>query len=267
MAIAAMVVQGCDASEDVATDEGAIVGGKVASPDDAVGAEVRKHTVLLTYGGAPYGSGVLVGPTLVLTAAHCLYERESAEQFSGLVAMDQYRVSFGDFPLGGARRPPPASALANFLVFDERGRTTAGVSPPRFDRNSPIDLAWIRTSHEPPSKMEPVDIVSTWSEVLEADDLIGAGYGMAPEKGELGVLRYVILKGVQKVDDEHFRIRRNANKGECFGDSGGPLFVKDATGKRLKLAGIFYAGTCGSGFQDFVFAGAPAVTDWLAKAR
>ena len=162
--------------------------------------------VLANHGsGGGFCTGVVIAPTVVLTAAHCV---------SAPTATRIYFKS-GEAP-----------------VFME---ISAIVIHPQYKAQAPhtrersIDLALIRTRAALPSAFKPIALEERTPRVGDAYGL--SGYGVTREgRGETGgVLRWARLSARAPLSNILLWAADPAGKrlGACEGDSGGPVFALD----------------------------------------
>ena len=192
-----------------------IVGGEdVAQSTDK---RVMGSSVLL-FTESNYGSGTcsgtLIGPTQIVTAAHCLSNKTAIS------------IGYG---------PQPKEPLQSLKV-------TQFTPHPKFPFRSPFpvyeyDIGVVSFKGTLPPEMKPVTLAPDGS-IKTGDELLLAGYGYTTQAGpsEAGILRQVRVKTAQ-VDTGHriLEIEAFTNKGGCLGDSGGPAYLDD--GITLRLVG------------------------------
>jgi len=181
-------------------------------------AGVRRATVAIL---GPEGacSGTLIGPRLVVTAAHCLQ------------AGGTYRVRFLDQAFRG--RNVAVQAVARHPEFV------------RIDGFSPNDVGLVALKAPLPPFMHPVALGSTGWFGGGEDSLI-AGFGSTEvRRSKAGVLRETMLRAHEPpVSGRGFRGLTGEvggpDRGMCVGDSGGPVFR--GKGESLVLIGILKGG-------------------------
>jgi secreted trypsin-like serine protease len=190
----AVFVAGCVDRPALGVETAEIVGGSTSPQDRAA--------VALVSGGAEFCSGVLVEPTIVLTAAHCLPPNSGH-------AIEDTEVFFGADVSQGGTTIAIAHALANPTWAPDAFAGDIGI----------IALA-------EPAPVEPLAIEMDASMVSAGDVLRAVGYGISqPQATDPGVKRAGLVV-VESVDAETFHLSADGTV-TCSGDSGGPLFAGD----------------------------------------
>lgn len=195
-------------------------------------------------------TGVIVHPSVVLTAAHCLYG-DGGRRLRPRVP----------FQVPGAARPAWRESVdeaihPGFLrLFDAVGvQPRAGEDVGRFLRRrggfARSDLALLLLHRAVPEGFAPAPVVSPgFRDSLNTPRVI-AGFGLADgrDAGSGGVLRFAEVRVAASTEDgaeAAFVIKaRSGSRGRvnsCRGDSGGPLLVAPSSG-RWQLAGIHSSG-------------------------
>ena len=229
LALGLLAVPACVESDDLRTREQGIVGGQMVNPAD------YPSVVALEEGpGNWFCTGTLIATDWVLTAAHCVAEGPT----TGL------HVRFDD---------PD--------VNDATGGKVVAISEvhahPDFDWEAwDNDIALVRLA-EPVTDRAPTPIHR--EVVAAATAVIDVGYGVADNNDGGGGL----LRSVDKVTadcagandpgvsgDNLVCMDANDGRGSCFGDSGGPAFMR--VNGSLVVAGVTSGGTgelCGAGWD------------------
>jgi len=244
----------------------AITGGHSVAESLAVGSDARGasaraatardvlrytvHLVMVDAGRTARGActGVLIHPTVVLTAGHCLYgdggRRLRARAF---------------FPEAGASRPSWRESVDEAIhprfasLFDASGvrpRATEEASRYLVRRGgfASVDLALLLLHRAAPEEFVPVPLVAPGFRASSGATRLIAGYGRADGFAPAGVpaLRFAEVRMSPAPDHAEGALlieSRYGSRGRvstCSGDSGGPLLVAAPGGWRL--AGIHSAG-------------------------
>lgn len=194
-----------DPEEDTSSTESEIVGGSLTSSYAAVGA-------LTTSSGFPFCTGTVVAPRVVVTAAHCLAEPGTSA--SGI-----------RFALGPDANNPSSVLRVKRIAYH-----------PRYDdRQIKNDIGVVILSSDAPVTPVPVNTSMTSSWV--GKNLTFVGYGVTNGSTQTGAGRKrEVTIPVSQVGATQFAYQ-TSGKNTCNGDSGGPAFATDASG-RLTVAGV-----------------------------
>ncbi len=199
-----MIALGCQAhdhEDDHATRAAsAIVAGDADTGDPAIVA-VGPRRIHCNDALAPFCSGVLVAPRVVLTAAHC---------FVGKRPGAPYEVFFG----------------ADVAGVGEERSVTKIVTPDTYDGgNGGGDLALLVLDSA--ATAAPIALGSlTAGDVGKTVKM--AGFGITEDGGGIGVKRFG-TGNIQSIDTDTFRTTPSPSM-TCDGDSGGPLLLSGAGG-------------------------------------
>jgi secreted trypsin-like serine protease len=198
-----------------------ITGGTEARAED----DVSLSTVAVVYNRAWYEAsnktctGTLIGKRVVITAAHCFSYGKDCEVIFGLKVKD-----------------PAIKLIKGRCAAHERYQTDG------------IDIAMIYLDEDAPQGYRPVPYLKEKDSLSVGQDIIFAGYGRTDGRSlidDRGTLRHTKQK-IFRIDDVSatFEYRNGESSlpgGQCSGDSGGPTYIRDASGQ-LVLAGVVIGG-------------------------
>ncbi len=182
-------------------DDGApIIGGELTERFPAVGA--------LTYQGQPFCTATLVGPTTLLTAAHCLAGFE-AEELRFVLGAD-------------ATAPQDELALRSLRVHTGY-------------REFVHDIATAELAE--PSSVPPLGLLRHMDERFVGMPLVFVGYGVDDGLRQTGGgHKRRVAVPIEELGPGTFRYLQRGG-GTCNGDSGGPALHQDEEGRWL-VAGV-----------------------------
>jgi len=212
----AVMVSGCDASSKECSAAVIAVGLTNAAPDAtylALTAPQMNAVVQVRFGLEPSSadvcSGVLIAPSLVLSAAHC------ARHYG----TDTVSVVFGS-----DASVPAWTTEANAIVHPDHDLMLLELASPPMDEIDVVPLA-----------------LASPSEVTTATDALVqvGGYG-DDASGTFGA-RGFLVERVTDITDSEVTVSAEGLAGACFGDSGGPLLIRDASG-RASVVGVLSRG-------------------------
>lgn len=159
-------------------------------------------------------SGTLVAEHLIVTAAHCVFDKRPQD----------FQIHFGPDTKADSAVRRDAEELATFKKFQ------------KFESN--FDIAWVRFKGDIPAGFKPVEIWHQPTAFAAKTPISIAGYGRTASQCAFddascqgGKLLYVDTNVREFVN--HGRlfnlivIGPRPDHGPCFGDSGGPAYVKE----------------------------------------
>ena len=228
---AGLVLAGCQGASEFAPNlhgetNGAIVGGKVVSPESQLIKQVaqltlQKRVIVSPKHSQIHSSGcttTFITRTIILTSAHC----------------------FGGGPTTGSVRFQADASGQTFSTPVLRYTYHSGYLR---DKDAAHDIALLETKDPLPDGY----IISklTTQNYRLSRTAIATGFGRtyfdwegAPTKGgQSGVLKYVLLKSGYHFLPSYskFEVAMTKTDGISLGDSGGPLFVKDDNGALVQI--------------------------------
>jgi hypothetical protein len=204
----------------IATQRFAEAGAQVVAPDVSGGpcpppgtprGRVAAAVGALLYKKEPHCSAVLVAPTMVVTAAHCVQD------------FDLGKLEFvtGEDP----RKSRQRASVYNMKPHERYDADHLGVNDIAFVRlNEPIDVPPVTLSSVPLQRLV---------ETPRTTFLLYVGYGLA---GRPASTRRCVSIPVHDTCPTSFSYR-HANMQTCHGDSGGGVFLEDDD-DRLTLVGL-----------------------------
>ncbi|MCK0196352.1 trypsin-like serine protease [Ancylobacter sp. 6x-1] len=180
-----------------ASPAAAIVGGRPA------GGDVAASTVMVVSTRGASCTGVVLGPSVILTAAHCVAPKAN------------YAVAVIE-PAGP--RVLTASRVSVHPGFD----------PASFDTRRPTpDLALMQLSEPLPDRFRPATLASDPALPARGSLFTLVGFGVVKDGDgrSAGTLRAVDLPVIGTTGGIMIRLSAGAAAGGCTGDSGGPVLA------------------------------------------
>jgi secreted trypsin-like serine protease len=232
-----------------------IINGKTAAWDS----DLSKSTVALVMVDADrtksFCTGTLVSKDLVVTAAHCV---------EPLLSGYQVQVSFGSETYSSKNEGELREierAYTYEMLYPSHGMTDAMRTI-----NDLKDVALVKLLTSAPKWAVPVPILGSESSLASDQELLIAGFGRTQED-QASMSKFLQWTNVNivKVEDRRIEVDQTKGTGACWGDSGGPAYVK--TDKGLVVVGA----TSGAAYGDqdchhhVVYASLPGFRDFLEK--
>jgi secreted trypsin-like serine protease len=174
--------------------------------------------VALTSNGSlqSFCTGILVSKDLVVTAGHCLQVIDGG---------GHVQVAFG--------RVLPDDSSDSRLRSIDRYYSYEMTQPRLGDSNSVAvenDIAVLKLSELAPYWATPAAILANVAALQSGDNLILAGFGQTSETSKTSrVLRATELP-IKSLAEKKIIFDQTAGTGSCYGDSGGPAYLRTALG-------------------------------------
>jgi len=175
----------------------AIVGGQPASAD------IKAEAAMIVSTRGATCTGVVLTPSVVLTAAHCV---QPAADYAVVV-----------FEAAGPRLIPVAR-IALHPSFQANSFETQRPTP---------DLALVKLSTPLPGSFQPAQLSSDMALPAKRTSFTLVGFGVTKDGDgkSAGTLRTVQLPSIGTTGGIMIRLSNGASAGGCTGDSGGPVFL------------------------------------------
>ncbi|QFR31717.1 trypsin-like serine protease [Ancylobacter sp. TS-1] len=181
----------------LATPARAIVGGE---PADAA---LKAQTAMIVSTRGASCTGVVLGPNVLLTAAHCV---QPAADYAVVV-----------FEPAGPR-----------LITVNRIALHPSYDPHSFESRRPTpDLALVRLNENLPAGFRPAELSAQVALPAKRTGFVIAGYGVTKDGNgaSAGTLRRAELPSIGTTGGIMVRLSDGPARGGCTGDSGGPVLV------------------------------------------
>lgn len=230
-----------------------IVGGVEATPGE------MPFIVSLQTDGRHFCGGSLIGPDVVLTAAHCV------------LAVNDFEVAIGLHSLRDVQKVERFD-VKNYLLHPNYGVLSKNDS----------DFAIVKLAGR--SKFKPILLNNVEISIPDQSSnefairSVTAGWGVLSEEGG-GLSLYLQKVEVPLVDSITCNKAYNGKitdqmlcagfkegkKDSCQGDSGGPLFVTDSDGNKILVGVVSWGQGCARPEKYGVYSKVSSVIDWISS--
>jgi secreted trypsin-like serine protease len=199
--------------------------------------------------------GILIEQDLVLTAAHCLFDRRGRRLDTGGFYTVSGSLVFGDGLLREVR---------------------ATIPHPDYDRRSKAnDVALLRLERDPALVFTPLTDWGDPRDLLPGTRLTIAGWGVTEwgDTSSILLMAEVPLSSDEACRDYWNRLGPGAfcagggRTDACQGDSGGPILHRSEQGRFRLLGVVSFGDGCGQPGAPGVYARLAAYTDWIDRYR
>jgi len=231
--------------------ERAIVGGSEVGPRDLIASHIVALAIIDSRSGQ---SGIctasIVARDLVLTAAHCL-PRNKAHKLV---------LKFGRKLVGKVEQKDVITREVSSYLGHELYEADSE------DEKETHDIALVRFEGGLPEGFSPVSLLKDSTRLKAGMPALLAGYGVSngfTATGS-GVLRKVIvLLEDPEYSPSEVLFDQTNGKGACYGDSGGPAFLK--IGAKYYVFAVTSRGQEGCETES-IYTSVAAYNDWIVKA-
>lgn len=155
-------------------------------------------------------TGIIINPTTILTAAHCVYNEKKVYDRIEVSVQFNTNLKYENPRIGKAT---DVLTHLSYSTFD----------PIYFDN---FDVAIVKLADPVPAPFKPVPILYDLSGLEINTPIIVAGYGVSVRPDTTpGFLKHTELL-IMGIKHDRVELRGSIDNNVCFGDSGGPAFVR-----------------------------------------
>lgn len=190
----------------------------------------------------PHCTGVIYSKNIILTAAHCLDDKQS----------ENLRIAFEAQPFTIEQQEYESTSIDPLTAFNTSRILSYEVHPGYSLAKKENDVAVIRTENNHPDGFKAFSLLSSEAakKLAHGKEHVYtiAGYGLfaANPVAESEVLRKTNVIGTIK--DQLIYVDQKSGTGGCFGDSGGPALIR--LDSKIYLAGLTQGGVGTSPYCD-----------------
>lgn len=205
-------------------------------------------------------TATLIGPNVVLTAAHCIVDLADKIKTTPEVVAKEIIVGFGSKVVNDLTSPD--FQYRNVLSFKVHPQYS--LSAVQTARTQPMyDVALLKLDSNAPASAQPAQIMTSTAVLKKGLPLLLVGFGLTNSNPQIRATQ--MLETTVTVDNPAMTTTQftyvNPKAGSCNGDSGGPAYV------RLDNGSISVLGITSWGDRDCKIMGAytsvPAMKDWI----
>jgi len=161
-------------------------------------------------------AGGIIGPQMVLTAAHCVPKNLKSMRIIVGDSLDESRA-VAVLPVTAARVHPQYQSAEDVLAF-----------------HNDYDIAVVRTKDPLPNATRHLQLALSYYTIDFLPTVYVIGYGLTDKDGKKTSSEFLMSavgkRHADDTDERRVRIDQTSGAGVCKGDSGGPMVVENANG-------------------------------------